>query len=200
MRQLTEEFKQDISLFVDCKVKIESLLEELLIHGNINFHKVESRIKSPQKVDVNMHKKFKKNSTIYQITDLVTFKIVTYFEDEVNKVASIVKNEFTLDSTNSIDKRKIETDKFGYKSLHFVVNLNDDRKNLTEYKRFKNIKFEIQIRSILQHTCAEIEHDLGYKADVKTLSNFRSYFYRIAVLLETADIEFIKIREGIKKA
>ena len=67
---------------------------------------------------------------------------------------------------------------------------------MPEYARFKGINFEVQIRSILQHTWAEIEHDLQYK-DESIPRELRRRFARLAGLLEIADAEFMGIRDEI---
>ena len=88
-------------------------------------------------------------------------------------------------------------DQFGYKSVHFIVKLNEAREKLIEYSRFKEIKFEIQIRSILQHAWAEIEHDLGYKGISTIPDSSKRTFNRLSALLETADIEFDRLKKEL---
>ena len=91
-------------------------------------------------------------------------RLITYFADEVEHLASLVETEFEIDRVNSVDKRQTqEPDRFGYLSVHYIAELKDTRTSLPEYRRFKGVKFEVQVRSILQHTWAEIEHDLQYK-------------------------------------
>lgn len=197
--KLTEDYKKNIEIYESCKSKTEGLIRELISQNGINYHKIEARIKDPNKLNEKIDRKNGKYSTLAEITDIVGIRIITYFEDEVDKIASIIESEFQIDKENSIDKRQIEADRFGYKSLHFVAALNDQRKRLTEYKRFKDIKIEIQIRSILQHAWAEIEHDIGYKGEYAIPDAFKRSFYRVAALLETADIEFVKIKEGLKQ-
>ena len=132
------------------------------------------------------------------ITDLVGLRIITYFEDDIDKIAEIFKTEFDIDFPNSVDKRLVESDKFGYRSLHYVASLSEERAKLTEYKKYKGLKFEVQIRSILQHSWAEIEHDLGYKGENEIPKTAKRTFYRVAALLEQADIEFVKLRQQIE--
>ena len=199
MHRLTEKFKTDLKSFEDYRIKIEVLLRELLIQNGINFHKIESRIKEPTKLDEKIIRKNDKYNELNDITDLVGLRVITFFEDEVDNVAKIIKTEFVIDPENSIDKRKLDSDRFGYMSLHYVVSLTEERKGLTEYRRFKDIKIEIQIRSILQHAWAEIEHDIGYKGELTIPVVLKRNFYRVAALLETADIEFVKIRTEQKK-
>lgn len=58
------------------------------------------------------------------ITDLAGIRIITYFADQVDLIASFVEEEFEVDRSNSVDKRElIDPEKFGYLSLHYVVKL-----------------------------------------------------------------------------
>jgi hypothetical protein len=68
---------------------------------------------------------------------------------------------------------------------------------LTEYRKFNDFKAEIQVRSILQHAWAEIEHDLGYKTKNAIPLQIRRRFSRLAGLLELADDEFVHIRNEL---
>jgi putative GTP pyrophosphokinase len=88
-------------------------------------------------------------------------------------------------------------DRFGYLSLHYVVSLSHNRAILTEYKKCAGIKAEIQVRSILQHAWAEIEHKLGYRSEVEVPGQIRRAFARVSGLLELSDQEFIRIRQEL---
>lgn len=54
-----------------------------------------------------------------------------------------------------------------------------------------------QVRSILQHAWAEIEHDLGYKSGAPIPAPIRRRFSRLAGLLEIGDSEFAHIRDDL---
>ncbi|MBI3234102.1 MAG: (p)ppGpp synthetase, partial [Bacteroidetes bacterium] len=157
-------------------------------------HQLDCRVKKRDSLEKKIVKKNFKYKKLDEITDLVGFRAITYFEDDIEKIADLIRDEFDIDIKNSIDKRQLETDKFGYRSLHFVLSLKQERLKLTEYKRFLGLKAEIQIRSILQHSWAEIEHDLGYKGESEIPLNAKRTFYRVAALLEQADIEFVKLK------
>jgi hypothetical protein len=131
------------------------------------------------------------------ITDIVGIRVITYFDNDVDIIAELVEKEFKIDRPNSIDKRKLEADKFGYMSLHYVASLSPQRLKLSENKKYKSLKFELQIRSILQHSWAEIEHDLGYKGEFTIPDFAKRNFHRIAALLETADIEFTRLKKDL---
>jgi hypothetical protein len=61
---------------------------------------------------------------------------------------------------------------------------------------YTDVSFEIQIRTVLQHAWAEIEHDLGYKTVFAVPRDIRREFSRVAGLLEIADESFSRIREA----
>ena len=176
---------------------LERLVGDLLDDKNIQFHRVDYRVKSKdsaaRKIAVGGGLR-----TLESLTDLLGLRVITYFRDEVDKVANVVKSEFAIDDGSSVDKSAVlDPDRFGYLSMHFIARLADDRVALTEYRRFRGIPFEVQIRSILQHAWAEIEHDLGYKAEAAIPRNVRRRFSRLAGLLELADDEFLGIRQQI---
>nr|WP_283106468.1 hypothetical protein [Shewanella submarina] len=176
-----------------------SLLGALITQADIQVHSVTSRTKDIQSLSSKINRPSKSYESLLDVTDLVGFRITTYFSDDVDKVASLIEQEFFVDKANSIDKRKsLEPDRFGYMSLHLVGEHKSSRLKLPEYIRYKGIRFEIQIRSILQHAWAEIEHDIGYKTSKEVPDPLRRRFSRLAGLLELADEEFQSIKYGIE--
>jgi len=138
-------------------------------------------------------------NSLSDLTDVAAVRVTTYFSEDLNTVASKIEQEFNVDWPNSIDKRTAhEPDRFGYQSVHFVVSISEARCALAEYSRFRGFKLEIQVRSILQHAWAEIEHDLGYKSIYGVPRQVRRRFSRVAGLLELADEEFSGIRRELK--
>ena len=136
--------------------------------------------------------------SLSDVTDVCGVRVITYFARDVDAVAAVVADEFDVDVGNSIDKREtLDPDRFGYVSLHYVVSLGASRTALPEFRRYAGLKAEIQIRSILQHAWAEIEHDLGYKTAAGIPKSVRRQFSRLAGLLEIADGEFGSIREAL---
>ncbi|MDO8734460.1 MAG: hypothetical protein Q7K21_04810, partial [Elusimicrobiota bacterium] len=179
--------------------KLCSLLKEILLNNTVQVHSITCRVKERNSI---VKKILKKEEYIYfeDITDVIGLRIITFFADDIDAIAKIIESEFKIDKENSIDKRMIlDPDRFGYLSLHYIVQLSDNRSKLIEYNKFSNFKFEIQIRSILQHAWAEIEHDLGYKTKLSIPRHITRRFSRLAGLLELGDQEFTTIRNELKK-
>lgn len=197
--QILNEFDKTERLCNEFKDKMYGLICELLDTQNIKVHQITHRVKDRDKLEKKIKRKEVKYEKLDEITDIVGLRIITYFEDEVDKIAGVIEKEFTIDKLNTIDKRKLESDRFGYKSLHYVVSLSETRTKLTENKKFGNKKCEIQIRSILQHAWAEIEHDIGYLDEIGIPEFAKRNFSRIAALLETADLDFVRLRDVLTK-
>jgi len=196
-KEILNEYSKNIKIYDNFKSKMEILLRELL-EDNLNYHDISSRTKSKDSLESKLISKEDKYTDIKEVTDIVGCRIISYFENDVEEIVEMVRREFNIDEVNSINKKDIlESNKFGYLSYHLVCSVNETRLSLPEYKKYKDIKIEIQIRSILQHAWAEIEHDIGYKNRSEIPSNIRRKFSRIAGLLETADENFCEIKEEL---
>ncbi|MCW8329399.1 hypothetical protein MD588_11330 [Photobacterium sp. SDRW27] len=195
---ILSQYDKNLSTYTNCSNSLKSLLISIFESEGIIVHSVSSRVKERNSLE-NKTKQKNKYQSINDITDIVGVRIITHYSDDVDKVSNLIEREFNIDSANSIDKRaSLEPEKFGYLSVHYVARFNNDRDKLLEYQPFKKIKFEIQIRSILQHTWAEIEHDTGYKTETDIPAHIRRQFSRLAGLLEIADSEFIRIRNSLE--
>lgn len=108
----------------------------------------------------------------------------------------MLKEEFTVIEQADKGVTLIEEERFGYKSVHYLVNLSAARVALPEYERFRSVVFEVQVRTILQHAWAEIEHDIQYKSSASIPRDIRRRFMSLAGLLEIADREFQAIQDA----
>lgn len=181
-------------------LKLETLLKDVLSESSIAVHSVSNRVKSRESLQRKLSKPGAAYRDLADMTDVVGVRIICYFDDDVDRVAGLMESEFIVDEASTTDKRRaLDPDRFGYLSLHHVVNITPARAAMTDWKRFVNLKAEIQTRSILQHAWAEIEHDLGYKSRVEVPRHLRRRFSRVAGLLELADEEFHEIRDELRR-
>ncbi len=188
-RKKYERFAREVEHQLRC------ILEEEGIVCNAITSRVKERGSLTQKIDV----KSDKYKSLSEVTDIAGIRIITYYDSDVERAAKIVEREFCVDKENSINKREaLGPEKFGYCSVHYVVSMNEDRLKLPENRGYAGIKCEIQIRTVLQHAWAEIEHDLGYKSEIDIPKDIRRSFSRLAGLLEVADKEFQEIRDFLE--
>jgi len=134
-------------------------------------------------------------STLLDITDLLGARVICFFADEVDAVGKLIEDTFVIDREHSTDKRAlIKADSFGYLSLHYICSLPEDKGYPSE---LYGIRFEIQVRTTLQHTWACIYHDMGYKSEFGVPRAIVRQFSRVAGLLEIADDEFVRARDSM---
>ncbi len=170
------------------RVQIVREVTRALEESGVSFQGLSSRVKGETSLARKLNRPDKTYASLWDVTDLVGVRVVTFFEDNVEEIASLIERSFGIDYQNSTNKMNMaEHDRFGYRSLHYICFLKDD----------PTFRFEIQIRTILQHAWAEIEHDLGYKAGDLASQKIRRRFSRIAGLLEIADQEFVSIRREL---
>lgn len=200
MTSLVAQYSSSIAFYEAVTSQFQSMLSLLLRQETLHIHSISGRTKDSQSLRGKIARHKNKYKQLTDITDLCGFRIITYYEDEVDKIAALLRRYFSIDEENSVDKRKkLAADEFGYTSLHLIVNLPVNAKGICLSTRDRICKVEIQIRSILQHAWAEIEHDLEYKNPQGTSADIRRRFSRMAGLLEVADQEFTSIRDTVSE-
>jgi putative GTP pyrophosphokinase len=88
-------------------------------------------------------------------------------------------------------------DQFGYRSVHFVCELGKKRAGLPEFSAYRDLVFEVQVRTVLQHAWAEIEHDRNYKFTGVLPAQIRRRLYLLAGMLEIVDREFVSLAHEV---
>ncbi len=195
-QSLLQQFSADRPQLVALEALVLAQFNVLLQDAALKIHSLSSRIKAPESLAYKLRRPDRTYHQLTEITDLVGVRIITYFEDTIEQLAALVEQAFEVDYTHSIDKRQsADVAQFGYRSLHYVCRLKKGEGVVSDAQDYA---FELQIRSILQHTWAEIEHDLGYKTAAQIPAELRRRFSRVASLLEIADAEFLAIRQGLE--
>ncbi|MFD2873641.1 GTP pyrophosphokinase family protein [Mucilaginibacter ximonensis] len=184
-------------LYKKLSVKIHNIISEVIEESPIIVHAITNRTKEVESFK-NKIDDPKYIDPIKQITDLSGLRIIVYVEDDLKPICEILENTFHIDASNSLDKsEELGTDKVGYRSIHYIAYIKEERLDLPEYKKFKDLKFEIQVRTILQHAWAEIEHDKNYKFNGVLPPEIKRRFKILAGSLELMDREFNSISKEI---
>lgn len=182
---------------------VNTQLNMVLREQGLDLAAIESRVKTERSFEGKLERKGDKYRSLGDITDLVGARIVTFYTDDVDKVAAIVKKLYDVDWKDSVDKRKVHSlTSFGYLSLHYICRLKTTDSQLSTANSPQStvpsdlcgIPFEVQMRTALQHVWSAIEHDIGYKGAVKLPPEYRRQFSRLAGMLELADDEFSRLR------
>jgi len=195
---ILEEFREAQSLFERMKGVILDRLRNCLDENHIIVAGLEARIKTEQSLAGKLELKGYKYRTLNDITDILGVRIITFYNDEVDVISALVEQMFEIDWENSVDKRKmLEIDRFGYMSLHYICRIPESMFHDEAMPELNQIRFELQMRSTLQHVWANMYHDMGYKSDVEIPVEYQRNMSRLAGMLELADEQFSRIRKEI---
>ena len=139
-----------------------------------------------------IRKAYKYNDPVNQLTDLCGVRIIIESQEQVRSLSSFIKDNFDIDEKNSIDvSTRLKTSEFGYLSIHYIVTIK--KSNIFDIEipqEIKNLKAEIQVRTILQHMWASTCHDRIYKSSIKVPIFWQRESARLAAQIENADIAF----------
>ena len=176
---------------------ISELLIKLLETKGIAYHSITYRLKEKESYLKKCETK-QYDDPISKVMDLAGIRVIAYTTEDVKKINELIKANFCVDMVNSVNKaEQLNRDRVGYLSVHFVASLNDQRAHLAEYSQFDGLKCEIQVRTMLQHAWAEIEHDRSYKFSGVLPETIDRRFHLIAGVLEMMDSEFQRLSDEI---
>ena len=196
--QLLEQYRSLLPVYEQMAAIIPERLKQFFEEAGIIVASVEHRVKTEGSLAGKLKLKGSKYKDIFDITDLVGLRVITFYIDDVDKVASVLERLFEIDWENSIDKRKAhEIDSFGYLSLHYICRIPESAYNDPEHPELNKIRFEVQMRTVLQHAWANMNHDTGYKSGVEIPKVYLRNLSRLAGILELVDDEFSRIRREL---
>ena len=183
-QMILEAYREALPVLEQLKTDVLVTLHEALDDSRLFLTAIEARVKKEKSLAGKLVLKGTKYASLTDITDLVGARVITSYTDDVDRIASIAERLFEIDWGNSVDKRRLhQLDSFGYNSLHYICRLPG-----------YDFRFELQLRTTLQHAWAVINHDNGYKSDIEIPQEYLRRMNRLAGMLEMADDEFSRIR------
>jgi len=195
---ILEEYREMRPVFEKMLEIVRGALEKAMEENGLYVTAIEARIKTEKSLAGKLELKGSKYTFLDDITDILGARVITFYNDEVDKISALVDRIFKVDWANSVDKRKIiELDRFGYSSLHYVCRIPESLYCDPACPEINQYRFEIQMRSALQHVWATINHDTGYKTGVEVPAEHLRNLNRLAGMLELIDEEFCRIRTDI---
>lgn len=188
--------------YKDLASVVARIIEECLVKRGIKIHSVQYRAKDPnsfgRKAAIPSEAdpaKPQYPKPLEQIPDLAGVRVITHFPGTLADIDRLLQEEFEVIERSDKRQELLEEDRFGYQSIHYLVRIKSARARLAEYERFTTAIAEIQVRTILQHAWAEIEHDIQYKSAVAIPAEIHRRFMALAGMLEIADREFQAIQD-----
>lgn len=149
---------------MEVETKFNVLDEEFSLQYDRNpIESIKSRLKSPESLVRKLKNKnlpFSVEGIQENIKDVAGVRVICSFPEDIYMLADCLLNQ---DDITLIEKKDYikEPKKSGYRSLHLIIEVPIFLKNGK-----KNIKVEVQLRTIAMDFWASLEHKLRYKKNI----------------------------------
>lgn len=197
-RAILEEYRSLYPVYERLRELVPQFISRSLKEARVLVTALESRVKTESSLAGKLALKGGKYAGILDITDIVGARVITFYSADVDKIAALIQKIFEVDWENSVDKRKQHSlESFGYMSLHYVCRIRPSLYSDPDCPELNNVRFEVQMRTALQHVWANMYHDTGYKSGLEVPPEHLRTLNRLAGVLELADDEFSRVRAQI---
>ncbi|MCI9163539.1 MAG: GTP pyrophosphokinase family protein [Lachnospiraceae bacterium] len=196
-----KEFQEAIMMYScairEVKTKLEVLNDDLSIRNQRNpIEVIKSRVKKPRSIVEKLHRRnlpITLDSMVNHLDDVAGIRVICSFVDDIYNVARMLVSQ---DDIRVIAvKDYIEHPKpNGYRSYHLIVEVPvffSDRK--------KDMRVEVQIRTIAMDFWASLDHQLKYKKDIGTAADeIGEELRKCAEVIAKTDRHMLIIRKSIE--
>jgi len=190
--------------FADARITYIRIIGSLLKQFDVGeVTKIEGRVKDLEECIKKFHRKYQRtleaDEQPYEIkdfiSDLIGIRIVCLYEDQIPVISDVLQRNFRiLDVTDKIAAVESTEDSFGYKGLHMDLALNDAMASLPKNLPYRDLSFEVQIRSLIQDAWSVLDHKIKYKKSIPV--DLKRRINVLSALFELADREFKEIRNA----
>ena len=110
-----------------------------------------------------------------------------------------MEQTFDVDAENSLSHNdRLHPSEFGYRSVHYIVDIPRDVDLGEGNDDLHDLKAEVQLRTVAEHTSADFDHDYSYKGAFALPDRWRHELAMIAAQVETIDEAFVRIKDGLR--
>lgn len=195
------EFQEALMMYTcairEVKTKLEVLNDELSVRNQRNpIEMIKSRVKKPLSIVEKLRRKnlpVSLESMLDNLDDVAGIRVICSFIDDIYAVAGMLVSQDDIRVIAIKDYIKNPKPN-GYRSYHLIVEIPvffSDRK--------KNMRVEVQIRTIAMDFWASLDHQLKYKKDIGQVAEAISEELRqCAEAIAETDEHMLRIRKKIE--
>lgn len=102
-----------------------------------------------------------------ELKDLAGCRIIFYTNTDIDRFLNsrLIFENFVMDFDGSKIHHAVGSERQAedlYFAIHYLVSLTEERLSLPEYARYRGMRCEVQLQTILNHAWAETSHDILY--------------------------------------
>ena len=184
---LRREYEQRSERYERLKDEIIYTLEQELKSQQIPIHEITGRVK-PFDSFIDKVRRQESDVPFETILDICGVRVICLFLSDLQRIGEIVESKFAIHIKDDKIYTKPE-EAFGYLAVHYFGSLLASFSG-PRYDDLKELKFEIQLRTIAMHAWATISHYLDYKSPHAIPSSLRKDFNALSALFYVADTHF----------
>jgi len=181
---------------MEVETKLNVLNAEFTMKNNRNpFESIKSRIKTPRSILEKLQRKGYEISVKgieENLADVAGIRVICSFPDDIYATAKML--------TDQDDIRVLEVKDYiinpkpnGYRSLHLILEVPIFLSN-----EKKNMKVEVQFRTIAMDFWASLEHKLKYKKNIENAEEISKELQRCAEASSKLDLRMQALRDRIE--
>jgi len=186
-----QQFSCDFEERSESYLALGELIKLYLIDGlkrdHIPYTDIQFRIKSFDSFFSKIKRKKYHDSPYEKIRDICGVRVICTFKSDLSRVTDIINELFDAeppeDKENEAQNRLV-----GYRGRHQMVRLKSFICSSSKfYSKLDGLWAEIQIRTVAQHSWAEVSHKLNYKDEENVPSEFKEKLAEISSTLSLID-------------
>jgi ppGpp synthetase/RelA/SpoT-type nucleotidyltranferase len=194
--ELKKEYDRLTALYKRLVDEIHYILKDAIETKGIKIHSLtfrDTKIKSFESIYSKLIRKNIQEKYFDAIEDVSGVRVICLYRSDLGKLEELIHEDFKVVKADTTRTRTEMP--FGYASDHYVVKLSDEC-NGPRYDGLKELKCEIQVRTILMDAWASVSHHLAYKQVTDVPTAVLSDFNALSGLFHVADTHFELFRQA----
>lgn len=181
---------------MEVETKLNVLNAEFTMKNNRNpFESIKSRIKTPKSILEKLQRKgfeISVKGIEENLTDVAGIRVICSFPDDIYATAKMLTDQDDI-RVIQVKDYIINPKSNGYRSLHLILEVPIFLSN-----EKKNMKVEVQFRTIAMDFWASLEHKLKYKKNIENAEEISKELQRCAEASSQLDLRMQALRDRIE--
>jgi putative GTP pyrophosphokinase len=196
IKEIAQAWEQDEPKYKELGKAVAGFIKEEITLYEI-LPEVTYRPKELLSIIKKIKKKQREKKYDYEnLNDKLGIRIVCTFIEDLEKVDVFLRENFNIKNIE-YKKEALDFDKLDYISNHYDASVKSDLKAFRAFDKYKDLVFEIQVRTLNQHAWSNTAHSLSYKQEADIAPLLKRRVYRLLSLYEIADDEFSAVNKAL---
>lgn len=184
----------------EVETKFRVLNENFSVQNERNpIESIKTRLKSPESIAKKLNKKglsMSPEMVERELHDVAGVRVICSFLDDIYMLSDCLVNQADVTLIEKKDYIKNPKEN-GYRSLHLIIEIP-----IFLHDHTRNMKVEVQLRTITMESWADLEHKLRYKKDLseEVQTHIGEELAECAALCNTLDKKMQSVKNIVVKA